>query len=82
MFSKQSFFGEFNQGNHTVVSVPYSHAITCLERADFLALLCVVFSCVCVTFPYGAQGQVSYLIVSITDLCFPLYFVGCQMFTN
>ena len=30
---------------------------------DFLALLCVMFSCVFVTFPYGFLGQVWYLIV-------------------
>ena len=29
----------------------------------------LVFSCVFVTFPYGALGQVRYLIVSIPDLC-------------
>ena len=28
--------------------------------------MCDVF----VTFPYGVQGQVWYLIVSITDICF------------
>ena len=37
--------------------------------ADLWALLCVVFSCVFVTFPYGVPGQVLYLIVSIPDLC-------------
>ena len=45
------------------------HFITCWERADFLALLCMKFSCVFVTFPYGILGQVWYLIVSIPDLC-------------
>ena len=39
------------------------------ERADQLALLCVMFSCVFVTFPYGVPGQVWYLIISIPDLC-------------
>ena len=34
------------------------------ERAD----LCVVFSCIFVTFPYGVLGQVMYLIVSIPFL--------------
>ena len=33
----------------------------------------VVFNCVIVTFPFGILGQVSYLIVSIPDLC-PLSF--------
>ena len=37
-------------------------------------LLCVMFSCVFVTFPYGVPGQVRYLIVLIPDLCLVLYF--------
>ena len=32
--------------------------VTCCERADLLALLCVMFSCVFVTFPYGVLGKV------------------------
>ena len=32
-------------------------------------LLFVMFNCVFVTFPYGIQGHVWYLIVSIPDLC-------------
>ena len=44
-----------------VLSVPSSLVITCCwERADILALLCVMFPCVFVTFPYG---------VLIPDLC-------------
>ena len=39
------------------------------ERAQFLALLYVMFTCEFVTFPYGILGQVWYLIVSIPDLC-------------
>ena len=38
--------------------------ITGWEMADPLALLCVVFFCIFVTFPYGVQNQVLYLIVS------------------
>ena len=57
-----------------VLSVPYSLVITCWERADLLALLGVVSSCVSVIFPFGVPGQVWYLIVSIPDLCLPLYF--------
>ena len=38
-----------------------------------LAALCVVFSFVFVTFPYGVEGQVWYLIIAIPDLCLPLY---------
>ena len=59
---------------YTVLSVPCSLVITCWEKADLLALLCVVFSYVFVSFPYGVPGQVLYLIVSISDLCLPLYF--------
>ena len=44
------------------------------KRADVLALLCVMFSCVFVTFPYGNLGQVWYLIVSIPDLCLIPYY--------
>ena len=58
---------------HTVLSVPCSLVVTCLERADLFALLCVMFSCVFVTFPYGVLGQVWYLIVSI-PVCLLPYF--------
>ena len=43
--------------------------ITCWERADILALLCVMFPCVFVTFQYGVSGKMWYLILSIPDLC-------------
>ena len=46
-----------------------SLVVTCCERADLLALLCVICSCVCVAFPYGVVDNVWYLIVSIPDLC-------------
>ena len=59
---------------YTVLSVPCSLLGTCWEIADILALLCVMFPCVFVTFPYGVLGQVWYLIVSIPDLCLPHYF--------
>ena len=39
-----------------------------LGNGDLLALLCMVFSCVFVTFPFGVLGQVWYLIVSIPDI--------------
>ena len=39
------------------------------ERAGVLALLFVMFSCVFITFPSCALGQVSNLIVSTPDLC-------------
>ena len=31
---------------HIVLSVPYSLVVICWERADLLALLCMIFSCV------------------------------------
>ena len=40
---------------------------TCLERTDLFDLLYVMFSCVFVTFSYGALVRVWYLIVSIPD---------------
>ena len=57
---------------YAVLSVPCSIVITCCVRADLLAFLCVVFSCVFVSFPNGVSGQVWYLTVSIPDLCLPL----------
>ena len=53
---------------HTVVSVPCSLVVTCWERADLLALLSVIFSCVFYTFPFGVLGQVCYLMLSIRAL--------------
>ena len=43
---------------HAVLSVHCSLVITCFERADLLAFLYVMFSCVFATFPYGVLGQV------------------------
>ena len=57
------------------MSVSRSLVITCLERADLLALLYVMFSCGFVTFPYDVLCQVWYLVVSIPDLCLLSYFV-------
>ena len=45
-----------------------------VRRAYLLALMCVMFSCAVVTFPYGVLGQVCYLIVLIPDLCLLPYF--------
>ena len=47
--------------------------VTCLERADLLALVCTVKLWVCY-FPVGILGRVWYLIVSIPDLCILTYF--------
>ena len=52
---------------HTVLSVPCSSVVTCRKRADLLALLYVMF--LFVTFPYSVLSLVSYIIVSIPDLC-------------
>ena len=57
-----------------VLSAPFSLVVTCWERADLLALLYVIFLCVFVTFSHGVLGQLSYLIVSISDLCLLPYF--------
>ena len=54
---------------HALLSVHCSLVDTCWERANLLALLCVMFSFVFVTFQCGVLGQVWYLIVSIPDLC-------------
>ena len=59
---------------YLVLSVPCSLVVTSWERADLLAFLCVMCSCVFVTFPYDVPGQVWYLIVSIPDLCLLVYF--------
>ena len=60
---------------YTVLSVPCSLVITCLERADPLALLCVMLPCVFATLSHWCLGQVWYLIVSIPDTCILLYFL-------
>ena len=46
---------------HAILSVSCSPVVTCWERANLLALLCLVFFCVFVTFPCGILGQVWYL---------------------
>ena len=48
---------------YTVLPVPCRHVITCWESTFLFALLCVVFPCVFVTFPYDVPGEVWYLIV-------------------
>ena len=53
---------------HLCASVYLCLVVTCLERADFLALVCDVTLCLC-HFPIGILGQMWYLIVSIPDLC-------------
>ena len=48
--------------------------VTCWKRANLLALLYVMFSCVFITFPCGVLGQVWSLIVSIPDVSLLPYF--------
>ena len=60
---------------HAILSVSYSIVFTSWERAGFLALLLVSFSCVFVTYPFGVLNQVWYLIVLIPDLCLLPYFI-------
>ena len=43
--------------------------VTCWEMADLLTLLYMVVSCAFVTLPYGVLDQVSYLNVSLPDIC-------------
>ena len=52
-----------------VCSLPSCDHMQCWERAELLALLCVVFSLWFCYFPYGVLGQVWYLIELIPDLC-------------
>ena len=56
--------------------------LTSLERANLLALLYVVFSCVFFTFPIGVPGRVWYLIVAIPDLSLPIYLYSCNNVSN
>ena len=59
---------------HTDLSIPCNPVVTCLEMADLLAFLNVMFSCVLVTLPYVILGLVWSLIVSIPDVCLLPYF--------
>ena len=73
-FCESSVFIMFRSCRYAFLSDHCSIVVTCLERANLLALLYVTFSCVIVTFPCDVLGQVWYLIVSIPDLCFLTYF--------
>ena len=59
---------------HVFWSVHCSVVVTCWEKADLFALLCLMFYCVFVTSPCGVLDKVWYLIVSISDLCILSYF--------
>ena len=56
------------------LSVPCNLVIIRWERADLLAHLCVIFTCVLVTFQYSVLDQVWHLIVLIPELCLLFYF--------
>ena len=67
---------------YTVLSFPCSLVNTCLEITDLLALVCVMFPSVYVTFLQVVLGQVWYLTVSIADLCLLIYLpVSLQCYT-
>ena len=59
---------------HAFLSVHCSLVVTCWGRANLLALLCVMFSCVFVTYPCGVLGQVWYKIILIPGLWLLTYF--------
>ena len=58
---------------HAFASVHYCLVVTCLERADLLALVCDVLLRFR-HFPFGILGRVWYLIVLIPDLYHLSYF--------
>ena len=60
---------------HAFLSVHCGFVVNCWKRASLLALLCVVFSCVFVTFLCHVLGQLCYwyFIVSISDFCLLTY---------
>ena len=60
------------------MSFSCSPVVTYWARADLLAPLYVMFSCVYITFPHCVLGHVWNLIVSIPDLCLLLYFAQGQ----
>ena len=64
---------------YVIFSVPCSLVANYWEKADLLALLCVMFYCVFVNLPIGVPCQVSYLFTSISELCLPVYFTNKQI---
>ena len=59
---------------HVFLSGYCSLVVDCWERANLLALLCVMFYCGFVTFPCCVLGQAWKLIVSFPYLCLLTYF--------
>ena len=47
---------------HAFLSVHCSLVVTCKEGGNLLALLCVMFCCVFVTFPCGVMGEVRFCL--------------------
>ena len=58
---------------HGFLTVQCSPLVTCLERADLLALLCVMFLLYFVTFSCSVLVHLWYLIVLIPDICLHTY---------
>ena len=56
--------------------------LAALGAVDLLALLCVMFSCVFVTFQLCFFFFFFWLIVSIPDLCLLLFFVDRAKFAS
>ena len=59
------------------LSNPCSLVVPCWDRADLLALLFVMFSCVLSLSNMVSWGQVWYLIVSIPEICLRSCFALC-----
>ena len=66
--------------SHAFASAHCCLVVTCLERADLLALVGDVY-CFFVTFLCGILGQVLYLIVPFPDLCLLYFFYCCYVVT-
>ena len=65
--------------SRALVSIHCCLVVTCLERADLLALVGDVY-CIFDTFPCGILGQV--LIVLFPDLCRLSYFIDKGVFLS
>ena len=63
---------------HTVMSVSCSLVVTCWKRSGLLSPLYVMFSCVFVTFPYGAIVTGLVLDCIDSDLCLLPNFINMQ----
>ena len=61
---------------YVVFSIHCSLVITSRKRADLLTLWCIVFSCVFVTFPYGAPGRCDTCLYRSLIFVFLFTFIG------